>query len=80
VLVVGGTPDKDPLQVELNKRNLDTLYEVFGVLSDKLDTQADRIRSMENEIATTKALVQKQSAVIGQALQRVMGSGSTVRE
>jgi len=80
VLVTDPTPDKDPLQIELNKRNLDTLYQVFELLSNKLDEQTARITSMENEIATTRSLVQSQSQVIGQALQAVMGSGSTVRE
>jgi len=37
-----------------------------------------RIEALENDISTLRNLIAKQSQVIGQALQHVMGAGSTV--
>lgn len=39
-----------------------------------------RFSALENEITTLKQLVQRQSQVLGDALQALMGSGSTVKE
>jgi hypothetical protein len=39
-----------------------------------------RFAALENEVATMRTLVAAQNQVIGDALQRVMGSGATVVE
>lgn len=36
-----------------------------------------RITALENDVASLRALVQKQSQVLGETLARLMGSGST---
>lgn len=49
-------------------------------LADLRQVYDARLQALENEVAAMRALVQNQSQVIGDALQRVMGSGSTVEE
>jgi hypothetical protein len=39
-----------------------------------------RLTALENEVATQRGLVTAQSRVIGEAMARMMGSGSTVQE
>ena len=39
-----------------------------------------RLTALENNVSSLSALVQAQSQVIGEALQQVMGRGSTVKE
>jgi uncharacterized coiled-coil protein SlyX len=39
-----------------------------------------RLTALENEVATQRNLVTAQSRVIGEAMARMMGSGSTVQE
>jgi len=54
-----------------------------GVLAtfDDFRSKADiRFIALENEVVTLRSLVQSQSQVIGEALQRLYGSGSTVAE
>lgn len=38
------------------------------------------LSALRNEVLTLKALVAKQNQVLGDALQRLMGTGSTVRD
>jgi len=40
----------------------------------------ERLLALENDVATMRDLIQKQTQVIGDTIQRVMGSGSTVKE
>jgi len=40
----------------------------------------ERITALENNVASLRTLVQNQSRVIGEAMARLMGSGSTEKE
>lgn len=66
--------ERDVLISEMNAQALaDNLAELRG----HYDV---RLLALENEVASLRVLVGHQSRVIGEALQRVMGTGSTERE
>jgi hypothetical protein len=53
---------------------------VLETLKHWQEVNDKRFASMENEIATLKDLVQKQTQTLGTVFQQMMGTGSTVRD
>ena len=49
-------------------------------LSELREHYEERITALENNVASLRTLVQNQSRVIGEAMARLMGSGSTEKE
>ena len=49
-------------------------------LSELRGHYEERITALENNVASLRTLVQNQSRVIGEAMARLMGSGSTEKE
>lgn len=66
-----GNPD------HIHERNALALADNLADLRLGVDV---RFTALENEIVTLKQLVQRQSQVLGDALQALMGRGSTVEE
>jgi len=67
---------KHELDVLIGEMNAAALAQNLNELRTHYDM---RLIALENEIASMRILVQNQSRIIGEALQRVMGSGSTER-
>jgi hypothetical protein len=67
---------KRELDVLIGEMNAQALADNLAELRTHYD---ERLRALENEVASLRILVQNQSRVIGEALQRVMGTGSTER-
>jgi len=68
---------KEELQERIDEMNAMALAENLAELRTHYE---QRLTALENDVASMRTLIQNQSQVIGQALQAVMGSGSTVKE
>jgi hypothetical protein len=68
---------KHQLDIAIGEMNAQALAMNLAELRTHYD---ERITALENEIAAMRTLVQNQSRVIGEALQRTMGAGSTERD
>ena len=62
---------------EISTRNAEAIAENLTELRHHYEK---RLTALENTVATLSTLVQNQSRVIGEALQRLMGSGPTERD
>ena len=69
--------EKEELQERVDEMNAQALAENLAELRTHYE---QRLTALENDVASMRILIQNQSQVIGQALQAVMGSGSTVKE
>jgi len=56
------------------------LQGVTDTMADLREQYEIRLIALENEVASLRNIVQAQTQVIGDALQRIMGSGSTERD
>ena len=71
---------------EMSKEEVDDKISVMNAmaiadnLAELREHYETRLTALENEVATQRILINKQSQLIGQALQNVMGHGSTVKE
>jgi phage host-nuclease inhibitor protein Gam len=62
---------------EVNELNTKAVADNLAELREHYEL---RLTALENEVASMRVLVQNQSRVIGEAMARMMGSGSTERE
>lgn len=62
---------------EVNELNAKAVADNLAELREHYE---QRLTALENEVASMRVLVQNQSRVIGEAMARMMGSGSTERE
>ena len=67
---------KHELDVLIGEMNAAALAQNLNELRTHYDL---RLSAVENELVSMRILVQNQSRVIGEALQRIMGTGSTER-
>jgi len=67
----------DDIQLAINVRNINALADNVIDLREKFDALERKQADSELRIATLSDLVQKQTAFIGGAMARFMGSGST---
>jgi len=61
----------------ISEKNAQALADNLAELRDHYE---ERITALENNVASLRTLVQNQSRVIGEAMARLMGSGSTEKE
>jgi len=68
---------KDEVDDKISEMNALALAENLTELREHYEV---RLTALENDVASMRILIQKQSQVIGQALQNVMGHGSTEQD
>lgn len=61
----------------ISEKNAQALADNLSELRDHYEV---RLTALEMQVASLRALVQNQSRVIGEAMARLMGSGSTEKE